>query len=476
MGALGRNGYALGKRDPNASKLLDASAKAVKEEAPRDTIPTPVAPVSSDQGKADQPASDKPTTHGAAVSTVAPKAASSKDTPATAPMDGGQSGSKLGELPGAEADQSPKAPVSLAGDQAKAFDSTNKEAVKNKIAEVAKKQGEDPALLQTFAAVESGLNPSAKAGSSSAAGLFQFIRGTWNAMMARNAAKYGLDRNTPPTDPTAATAMAIEYIRENKRIISKVKPNPTPADIYMAHFLGPYGAKSMLSAPDSAPAAQVAPRAAAANKAIFYNGSTAVSVGELKKKLADKITKRASEFKINLNNPQTPNESKPTDSAQPVTPVVEGATSVPGKPTAQAPQAPSTSSKPAERPARLTPEPRATEPSASMGSSPSQERPRLAPSYNPTGGDAASSGTKENFVPMISSIDKTLLESLDVLKAIRDAILSGNQQAASKPAEPQMKETRETNEKTTTTTEPKASIPQGRARGLSPAVSMRRGS
>src|ERR1043166_7651829 len=52
--------------------------------------------------------------------------------------------------------------------------------------------GVDFAYLLNKADQESGLNPAAKAGTSSATGLFQFVKDTWLHVIKEHGAKYGL--------------------------------------------------------------------------------------------------------------------------------------------------------------------------------------------------------------------------------------------------------------------------------------------
>ena len=56
----------------------------------------------------------------------------------------------------------------------------------------AEASGVDFSYLVKQAQVESGLNPNARAGTSSAAGLFQFTSGTWLKMVERHGETHGL--------------------------------------------------------------------------------------------------------------------------------------------------------------------------------------------------------------------------------------------------------------------------------------------
>jgi len=151
-------------------------------------------------------------------------------------------------------------------------------------------------LLKT-AVRESSLNPSAKAGSSSAAGLFQFIEQTWLGMVKNHGDEHGLgaladqisqtkggryvvaDRQVRRDilalryDPEIAATMAGEFTKESQAILKKaLGREPTGGELYAAHFLGPDGAVDLIQAASrgetSAPA--LFPDAARSNRTIFY--------------------------------------------------------------------------------------------------------------------------------------------------------------------------------------------------------------
>jgi hypothetical protein len=153
-------------------------------------------------------------------------------------------------------------------------------------------------LLKT-AQRESALNPGAKAPTSSASGLFQFIEQTWLGLIKSEGAKAGLpdyaqaiatrsDGTHAVSDP--ALKQAILELRQDPEIASvmagaltqrnreqlgaELGREPTGADLYMAHFLGARGAADLIRTAERNPSRVIAadfPDAAAANRSIFYD-------------------------------------------------------------------------------------------------------------------------------------------------------------------------------------------------------------
>jgi hypothetical protein len=168
--------------------------------------------------------------------------------------------------------------------------------------------------LLTTAKIESNLNPTAQASTSSAKGLYQFIDQTWLGTMKQDGAALGLGRyadaitRSPDghyevadpamraailrlrTDPQASAMLAGALTRNNSTLVSaSIGRQPTNGELYIAHFLGADGAGKLINRAASRPQASAAamfPQAAAANHNIFYDthGRTR-SVGEVYGKL-----------------------------------------------------------------------------------------------------------------------------------------------------------------------------------------------
>ena len=180
------------------------------------------------------------------------------------------------------------------------------------IARAAGRTGVDFDYLLAQARIESSLNPNARAGSSSAAGLYQFTKGTWLSTLDKHGAEHGLGwagaaieggRVRDPAmraqimalryDPEASSAMAAELASDNAAALTPMLGRaPDAAELYLAHFLGVGGASQFIAALQSDPgqsAAAILPKAAAANRGIFYDRGAARSVGAVMELLRGKV-------------------------------------------------------------------------------------------------------------------------------------------------------------------------------------------
>lgn len=180
------------------------------------------------------------------------------------------------------------------------------------IARAAQATGVDFGYLLAQAKLESGLDPSAKARTSSATGLYQFTGGTWLRTLDRHGAEHGLDwassaidggKVRDPSaraqimalrqDPQLSALMAGELANDNRAdLTGALGRAPDHAELYLAHFLGSDGASRFLSALSGDPgqsAAAIMPKAAAANRGIFFAGGAPRSVGQVMDLLRAKL-------------------------------------------------------------------------------------------------------------------------------------------------------------------------------------------
>ena len=164
-------------------------------------------------------------------------------------------------------------------------------------------------LLAT-AKMESNFDPAARASTSSARGLFQFIDQTWLGTVKEAGGQLGygnyadaITKSSSGTysvsdpvarrailklrdDPAASAAMAGVLGRSNSfKLTGRIGRRPTDSELYMAHFMGVGGAGKLISSAENNPKASGArlfPNAAAANRSIFYErGGRARSVAEV---------------------------------------------------------------------------------------------------------------------------------------------------------------------------------------------------
>jgi hypothetical protein len=182
----------------------------------------------------------------------------------------------------------------------------------------------DFGYMMAEAAQESSFQPDAKASTSSATGLFQFLDTTWLHSVKQYGAKYGLGQYAAQIsdeggrlhvadpavrqqildlrkDPLISSEIAAEFARSNKDEVERALGRPaSPTDLYLAHFLGASGATQMVKTVASAgttSAADLMPQAAAANRAVFYDSNgDAKSVAQIYRNFADKIERQISQY------------------------------------------------------------------------------------------------------------------------------------------------------------------------------------
>ncbi|PZO92015.1 MAG: flagellar biosynthesis protein FlgJ [Sphingomonas sanxanigenens] len=216
--------------------------------------------------------------------------------------------------------------------------------VQSDIARASATTGVDFSYLLGQAQVESSLRPNARAATSSASGLYQFVDQSWLAVVKQHGGEHGLgwasaaisqgsngryyvaDGATRAAildlrnDSATASLMAAEHAADNKQSLeSALGRSVGGADLYMAHFLGAAGARKFLGAMASDPdrsAASLFPAAAASNRSIFYaSDGSARSLGDIYQRFAAKIEKGA---QIAAGGKDLPDAASPGNGALPV--------------------------------------------------------------------------------------------------------------------------------------------------------------
>lgn len=189
--------------------------------------------------------------------------------------------------------------------------------IEGAIAQASARTGIDFGYLMAQAKVESSFDADAKAPTSSASGLYQFIESTWLNVMRKHGPALGFGplaaaiepgpkgpRVADPllrgqilalrNDPQAAALMAGALAQDNRdALLPVLGREPDAGELYLAHFLGSGGAGQFLTAlaqRPGAPAANEFPKPASANRAIFYTpGGAARSFAEVMTLLRSKI-------------------------------------------------------------------------------------------------------------------------------------------------------------------------------------------
>ena len=180
--------------------------------------------------------------------------------------------------------------------------SAARDDVRAAIGQAAQRTGVDFSYLVAQAQSESGLNPTAKAATSSASGLYQFLDQSWLGVVKKHGSEHGLgwaaDAITArrgggfSVDPQMreavfalrqqagpAALMAASYASDNAQgLTQSLGRQVSGTDLYFAHFLGLGGATRFLRAAGDNPDASAAalfPREASANRSIFYGSEGA---------------------------------------------------------------------------------------------------------------------------------------------------------------------------------------------------------
>ena len=182
----------------------------------------------------------------------------------------------------------------------------DKEQVIETILRASRDVGVDEIYMLALADKELSFNPIAKARTSSAMGLYQFIEQTWLESIWRFGGKHDLvlpstailkaangkfivpDQKVREAildlrrDPYVSAAMAAELLKyDSEEIKEKLGRDLRKGEFYLMHFLGRQGAHRLLDVVNESPeirASVIFPEAAAANRAIFYDKPTVKTV------------------------------------------------------------------------------------------------------------------------------------------------------------------------------------------------------
>ncbi len=114
-----------------------------------------------------------------------------------------------------------------------------------KIRAAAQAKGIDPEVALGIARAESGLDPNAKAKSSTASGLFQILNKTWSGNKGAPGKQFDTDENI-----RVGTDIISQNVNSLKKFLGR---DPSPKEVYAAHYFGATGAQNFLSAAPDTP-------------------------------------------------------------------------------------------------------------------------------------------------------------------------------------------------------------------------------
>lgn len=159
-------------------------------------------------------------------------------------------------------------------DTGKAIDLTKvKPSVQSAISEAARISGIAPSVLYAIANIESRLGQSTVATTSSARGMFQIVRGTWNELVNRYGDKYNI-KPDDYNDDRASAIMGALYLRDLAIEYKKRSGTaPTVTELYLMYLLGMRKGMlffSKMQDDPGAPADEAFSREAKANFSVFY--------------------------------------------------------------------------------------------------------------------------------------------------------------------------------------------------------------
>lgn len=168
-------------------------------------------------------------------------------------------------------------------------------AIQGAITRASEASGVPLDYMTALAERESGFDPSIRARTSSATGLFQFTDDTWLGTLRQHGRELGIPdaeariaadpdavlrmRTDPELNSRAAALLTQDNATALRGVLGR---EPTPGELYSAHFLGEGRARQLAGADPQANAAQLFPDAARANRSIFFDGRRPRTVAEIR--------------------------------------------------------------------------------------------------------------------------------------------------------------------------------------------------
>lgn len=143
-------------------------------------------------------------------------------------------------------------------------------------------------LVSKTAWIESNFNHLAKSRRGTASGLFQIIKSTevWLRTICKNVPKGDI------FNPKTNSFLGACYLKYNSTYLQRrLKRKPANYEVYLAHFFGSSKAVKFLRTNKNRLGKNVFPREARYNRAIFYKGRKARTIGQIKQYFINKVKK-----------------------------------------------------------------------------------------------------------------------------------------------------------------------------------------
>lgn len=141
----------------------------------------------------------------------------------------------------------------------------------------------DDQVVDRIIGIESGGKATAKNANTSAYGVGQFTAATWLGLIRERKPDLAQGRGDAEllalrSDPVLSREMVAAYAAKNKAYLESNNLAATPANVYLAHFLGPEGARRVLEANGDKPVSELLSKDAVKANPSVLGGKTAASV------------------------------------------------------------------------------------------------------------------------------------------------------------------------------------------------------
>ena len=185
----------------------------------------------------------------------------------------------------------------------------------DKIRAAAQARGIDPEIALRIARAESAVNPAAQAKTSSAGGLFQVVDKTWKEFGGKPGKKY---------DPDENIRVGTDIIAKNTQTLrSFLNRDPRPAEVYAAHYFGPTGAKSFLSAEPGTPMESIFSKEVIRANPNLKGKTTSQVMASLEKKMGSSPAAPAPARQANVSRETPPQKFLEPNPLEPLAPAAQ---------------------------------------------------------------------------------------------------------------------------------------------------------